>query len=166
MMFNKLCMKSYPNFKTIKVLIFRDENTLYFSLSAFQGFLFPNIPSCGTHPLQPLEVFPEKADGIFWTGDAQLDDALLQDLLDVCKKILIIIIVPAGIGSLRYTAKMCSTVLFWYNMLLLLFGQMLLSYRNKRGVLDLVEQKKITYCFLERYFCGNCYIESGILISK
>ena len=70
---------------------------------------FPNIPSCGTHPFQPLEVFPEKADGIFWTGDAQLDDALLQDLLDVCKKILII--VPAGIGSLRYTAKMCSTVL-------------------------------------------------------
>ena len=38
----------------------------------------------GTHPLQPLEVFPEETDGVVWPGDAELDNALLQDLLDVC----------------------------------------------------------------------------------
>ena len=38
----------------------------------------------GTHPLQPLEVFPEETDGVVRPGDAELDNALLQDLLDVC----------------------------------------------------------------------------------
>ena len=37
-----------------------------------------------THPLEPLEVFPEEADGVVRPRYAQLYDALLQDLLDVC----------------------------------------------------------------------------------
>ena len=39
-----------------------------------------------THPFEPLEVFPEKADRVVRAGDTELHNALLQDLLDVCKE--------------------------------------------------------------------------------
>ena len=47
--------------------------------------MYSQVIRC-THPFEPLEVFPEKADRVVRAGDAQLHNALLQDLLDVCKE--------------------------------------------------------------------------------
>ena len=47
--------------------------------------LYSQVIRC-THPFEPLEVFPEKADRVVRAGDTELHNALLQDLLDVCQE--------------------------------------------------------------------------------
>ena len=47
--------------------------------------MYSKVIRC-THPFEPLEVFPEKADRVVRAGDTELHNALLQDLLDVCQE--------------------------------------------------------------------------------